>query len=131
MKKLLILLSAFLFLGCGDRIVDAKDNTDDLLVGLWDSVLNDSTSCHKRLRLNSDKTFWWYVEGDLAVGNYGRNSDGLNFEYSDRPWEVMKFEVTDRELRIDRMGQISLYVKVPLTANQSPCPSDNKKPDQY
>ncbi len=127
MKKIFVLLTSLLLMGCGDRVTDAKDNTDGLLVGLWDSVTNESTVCHKRLRLNSDRTFWWYVDGEISAGTYGRGEDGINFEYTDQPWEIMKFEVTDRELRIHRLGVVYLYVKVPMAANHSPCPSDGKK----
>lgn len=125
MKKYFILLS-LLLLGCGDRITDPKDNTDDLLVGLWDSVHNDVTVCHKRLRLNSDRTFWWFADDKISAGTYGRGEDGLNFEFTDQPWEIMKFEVTDRELKIRRLDETSLYVRVPMAANQSPCLGGNK-----
>ena len=130
MKKFFVLLTTLLLLGCGDRVTDAEDNTDDLLVGLWDSVHNDSTVCHKRLRLNSDRTFWWFADGKISAGSFGRGEDGLNFEYTDQPWEIMKFEVTDRELRIERMGVTSLYVRVPIAANHSPCTGGGKKPNQ-
>ena len=123
MKKFFVLLTTLLLLGCGDRVTDAKDNTDDLLVGLWDSVHNDATVCHKRLRLNSDRTFWWFEDGKISAGTYGRSPDGLNFEFTDQAWEIMKFEVTDRELQIRRLDRTYLYVRVPMAVNHSPCPS--------
>lgn len=129
MKIFIALLTSLMLLGCGDHVTDAKDNTDGLLVGLWDSIQNNKTVCHNRLRLNSDKTFWWFSggQGDLGVGTYGRSADGLNFEFTDQPWEIMKFTVTDRELTLSRMGDAFLFTRVPLSATYSPCPG-NKKP---
>jgi len=134
--RCLIFFLALTFLGCGDRITDADDNTDALLVGLWDSITNNQAECHERLRLNSDKTFWWYFSNQISKGTYGINPDGLDFEFTDRAWQIMNFSVTDRELRISRLNESLLFIRVPKGAD-SPCPGEKKprpgkpkKPDQ-
>ena len=124
MRKVLLIGLFLLLGGCGVRVTDAEDNTDKLLLGLWDSVSNNATTCHERLRLNTDKTFWWY-EGDkvTTLGTYGRDDDRLNFMFTNKTWEVVKFTVTDRELLLTRTGSSQVYTRVPLAAmSLSSCP---------
>ena len=130
--KSLIFFLALVLSGCGDRITDAEDNTDALLAGLWDSITNDAWTCHDRLRLNSDKTFWWYSEGALSSGTYGRASEGLNFEFTDAAWEIIQFDVTDRELVLFRLNQRLRFTRVPMRSGISPCPGKPrpKNPEQ-
>lgn len=127
MKKSLIgLIFILLCWSCGERVVDPEDNTDSLLLGMWDSVSNNTTSCHERLRLNSDKTFWWFDKGATYAGTYGRNDKELNMMYTNKPWEMIQFQVTDRQLYLTRTGATRMYTRVPLTANSSPCPAEGK-----
>lgn len=128
MKKVLLIGLLLLLGGCGDRVTDADDNTDKLLLGLWDSVSNNSTVCHERLRLNTDKTFWWYEgNGTTTLGTYGRDDSRLNFMFTNKTWEVIKFQVTDRELLLTRTGSSQVYTRVPLAAmSLSACPSETK-----
>jgi len=126
MKRLLVLGLLLLLGGCGQRVTDAPDNTDALLLGMWDSISNDANNCHERLRLNKDKTFWWF-EGSspISVGTYGRDDDRLNFMFTNKTWEVVKFEVTDRELFLTRTGTTKSYTRVPLAAvSISSCPKE-------
>jgi len=126
MKKLLLV--SFLFLGgCGDKVTDAPDNTDSLLLGMWDSVSNTPSVCHERIKLNTDNTFWWFDTNVISSGTYGRDKDRINFMFTSKAWENIKFSITDRELYMSRVGTSKVYTKVPLsTLNISPCPSEAK-----
>ena len=127
MKRLILsFLVSLLLWGCGDRVVDPADNTDALLLGMWDSVSNDATVCHERLRLNADKTFWWFDNKVVAAGTFGRDEERLNFMYTNKSWEMIKFQVNERELYLTRTGLTRMYTRVPLTANSSPCPAEGK-----
>jgi len=126
MKKLLVIF--ILLVGCGDRVTDASDNTDSLIIGMWDSVSNTTAVCHERLKLNTDNTFWWFDTNVISSGTYSRNKDRLDFMFTNKAWENVRFSITDRELYISRVGVSKVYTKVPLsTYNVSPCPSDGKK----
>jgi hypothetical protein len=128
MKRLSFVFLFSLFLGgCGDRVVDPDDTTDAQLLGMWDSVSNSATVCHERLRLNPDKTFWWFDNKNTTVGTYGRSQSEpqVNFMFTTQAWEVIRFQVTDRELYLTRTGTTRVYTRVPLTSNSSPCPVDS------
>jgi hypothetical protein len=127
MRKLIwaSLIPLFLW-GCGERVVDADDRTNDQLLGMWDSVSNSPTVCHERLRINNDKTFWWFDGKTTGAGTYGREEDRLDFMFTTKAWETVRFVVTDRELYLTRTGRTSLYTRVPVTANNSPCPTESK-----
>jgi hypothetical protein len=126
MKKLMFAGVFLLLLGCGNRVSDPVDNTNDLLLGMWDSISNDASVCHERLRINSDRTFWWFDNRVTSAGTYGRDDDRLNFMYTNKPWEMVKFVVNDRELYLTRTGLTRMYTRVPITANSSPCPTEGK-----
>lgn len=126
MKKVLIGLLLLFCWGCGDRVTDANDNTDSLLLGMWDSVSNNASICHERVRLNTDKTFWWYDGNAVSAGTYGRDDNRLNFMFTNKTWEVVKFQVTDRELFLTRTGITKVYTRVPIASMNSPCPAESK-----
>jgi hypothetical protein len=130
MKRLcFVFLFSLLLWGCGDKVTDPEDTTDAQLLGMWDSVSNSATVCHERLRLNPDKTFWWFDSKSTTVGTYGRNKEEppqLNFMFTTQAWELIRFQVTDRELYLTRTGMTRVYTRVPLTANSSPCPDSTK-----
>jgi hypothetical protein len=129
MRKFLLTGFLLLSMGCGKTIKDPDDNTDALLLGMWDSVSNTTSVCHERLKLNSDKTFWWFAELATSAGTYGRETDKLNFMFTNRAWEVVQFSVTDRQLFLTRVGVKKVYTRVPLAiaAANSPCPQDTSK----
>jgi hypothetical protein len=117
MKKIMVLAGLMLALAsCGDRVSDPKDNTDQVLIGMWDSVSNSPSACQERLRLNSDKTFWWYKDRVMSTGTYGQEgahgTGRLNFMFSNKAWEVMKYTVSDRDLYVERMGVTRVYARV-------------------
>jgi len=127
MKKLLWISLVPLFLGgCGERVVDPADQTNEQLIGMWDSVSNNATVCRERLRINTDKTFWWFDSKTTGAGTYGRDEDRLDFMFTNKAWETIRFVVTDRELYLTRTGRTSVYTRVPVTANNSPCPTEGK-----
>jgi len=130
MKKFLLVGIMVTLFGCGERVSDPPDNTDQLLIGMWDSVTNKSTVCHERIRLNSDKTFWWFKDNVISSGTYAYESNSrLNFQFTDKAWELVKFTVSDRELYVERVGTTKVYAKVPVSlANNvtSLCPTDTK-----
>jgi len=129
MKKVLTSFLILFCFSCGNKVTDAPDNTDSLLLGLWDSVANTSTVCHERLKLNADNTFWWFDAKVVSSGTYGRDKDQVNFMFTTKAWENIKFSVTDRELYLSRVGISKVYTRVPLsTANISPCPSEGVPP---
>jgi hypothetical protein len=121
--------------GCGNRVSDPDDNTEQLLMGMWDSVTNNPTVCHERIRLNSDKTFWWFKDNAISTGTYARegdqpNSGRLNFMFTNKAWELVKFTVSDRDLYIERVGTTRVYAKAAtsLANNVSNlCPTENNK----
>jgi len=128
MRKICLTFFSFLLLcSCGERIRDAADTTESLLVGTWDSVSNTKSVCHERIRFNSDKTFWWFQDNFISYGTYGRESNQLNFKFTNQAWEMVKFQVTDRDLYLERRGETTVYSKVPTsmsTKTTSLCPSD-------
>jgi len=130
MKRLVFVFLFSLLLGsCGDVVKDPDDTTDSQLLGMWDSVSNNATVCRERLRLNPDKTFWWFDNKNTAVGTFGRDQSELphlNFMFTSQAWEVIRFQVTDRELYLTRTGTTRVYTRVPLNANSSPCPDSTK-----
>ena len=130
MKRLcFVFLFSLLLWGCGDKVKDPEDTTDAQLLGMWDSVSNSATVCHERLRLNPDKTFWWFDNKSTTVGTYGRSGSEppqLNFMFTTQAWELIRFQVTDRELYLTRTGTTRVYTRVPLTVNSSPCPDSTK-----
>lgn len=125
----LTLFSLLLLYGCGERIRDAADNTDSLLIGTWDSISNTSAVCQERIRINPDKTFWWFQDDSLYIGTYGRESNQLNFKFTNQAWEMLKFQVTDRDLYLERRGRTKVYTKVPESMSiktSSLCPEETK-----
>lgn len=127
MRNLLLLMVSLVMFGCGNKVTDPTDNTDQLLLGMWDSVSNTPSVCHERLKLNSDNTFWWFDSTVISSGTYGRDKDRLNFMFTTKAWENVQFSVTDRELNMTRVGTSRVYTRIPLsTANLSPCPSEAK-----
>lgn len=121
-KGFLLLVGALLFISCGDNVRDAKDTTDQDLVSVWDSISNTPNKCYERLVLNSDKTFWWYSGGVMNGGTWGISEATLNFMYTGKAWEVVKFNVDKRELGLVKVGVYKTYVKVPSQGYVSACP---------
>jgi hypothetical protein len=93
---------------------------------MWDSVSNNTDVCHERLRINSDKTFWWFEETVTNVGTYGREGDKLNFMFTNKAWELVQFSVTDRQLFLVRVGKKKVYTRIPISVarSSSPCPTE-------
>lgn len=126
------ILVGFLFVllcSCGERVRDAADNTDSLLVGTWDSILNSDEECQERIRMNLDKTFWWFQDSTVSSGTYGRDATTINFKFTSKPWEMVKFKVTGRDLYLERRGQAKTYTKVPTSVSShvtSLCPRDKR-----
>ena len=121
MKKILCTLSLLFFMGCGDNVKDAKNNDESLLVGTWDLVSNTSDKCYERLTINSDKTFWWY-NTTMSAGTWERNDNTLNFQYTGRPWEIVRFYVDARELSMVKVGIFKTFIHVPVKGYVSSCP---------
>lgn len=134
MKKFLFMGLLLALVGCGERVSDPPDNTDQLLIGMWDSVSNSPAVCHERIRLNSDKTFWWYKDTAISSGTYERTGDAtntgrLNFMFTDKAWELVKFTVSDRELYIERVGVSRVYAKAAASLSNNIsglCPTEKK-----
>lgn len=128
MKKIVLIGFLFLFVGCGKTVKDPDDNTEALLQGMWDSVSNSAEVCHERLRINSDRTFWWFEETVTNIGTYGREGDKLNFMFTNKAWEIVQFSVTDRQLFLVRVGKKKVYTRIPIAIanNSSPCPTETK-----
>lgn len=113
------------FWGCGDKVVDPADTTDSQLVGLWDSVSNNATVCHERIKLNADGTFAWFNGKDTLAGSYARNEPHqLNFMFTTQGSELVRYQLTERELFLTRTGATRVYIKVPANTTTSPCPID-------
>ena len=133
MKNFLLMGLLIALFGCGEKVSDPPDNTDQLLIGMWDSMTNSPTVCHERIRLNSDKTFWWFKDNVISSGNYARVQDNgatrLNFMFTDKAWELVKFTVSERDLYVERVGTTRAYAKAPVSlANNvsSLCPTEKK-----
>jgi len=133
MKKFLLAGILVALFGCGEKVSDPPDNTDQLLIGMWDSVTNSPTICHERIRLNSDKTFWWFKDNVISSGTYAQTQESgttrLNFMFTDKAWELVKFTVSERDLYVERVGTTRVYAKVPVSlANNvsSLCPTEKK-----
>lgn len=131
MKNFLLASLLMVLFGCGDKVSDPPDNTDQILIGMWDSVTNSKTVCHERIRLNSDKTFWWFKDKVISSGSYARVQEGdasrLNFMFTDKASEIVKYTVSERDLYIERVGTTKVYARVPVSlANgvASLCPND-------
>lgn len=122
MKKILCVLGLIFIMGCGDNVKDAKNKDDSLLIGTWDLVTNTATKCYERLTLNSDKTFWWYDAALMTAGTWERNENTLNFQYTGRPWEIVKYYVDTRELSMVKVGIFKTFVHVPVNGYVSSCP---------
>ena len=83
-RYLFVLFISFLFFGCGYEVVDAPDNTNQLLLGRWDSISNTPFLCHERIKFNPDNTFWWYESKTINFGTYERDKDRLDFMFTNK-----------------------------------------------
>ena len=152
-----LLALSFLLASCGvHEIRDKYDDTyDRLLVGVWDVVdaNREPTACRDRLKLDSDKTFAWFDGRIMSLGTYGLLNNSIDFRFTKKPMELIRFLVTDRELRLYRYSSVAIvYTRVPTseaettldcvlkqTPEQNPTPKPlppepdqkpNQKPDQ-
>ena len=122
MKTILFFITGlFLLAGCGDNVKDEKDNSEQRLVGVWESAGNTQTKCYERLAINADGTFSWYANPSLGGGTWEKTDGTINFKYTGKPWEVVKFTVDNRELALAKLGVLKIYYRVPTNYN-SACP---------
>lgn len=138
MRFLLVL--SFLLASCGvHEIRDKYDDTNDrLLVGVWDVVDANLKPdvCRDRLKLDADKTFAWFDGRISWLGTYGLLKDQIDFRFTKKPMELIRFLVTDRELRLYRYGSEGVsYTRVPVSEvdQTSDCvlkQDPSQKPDQ-
>jgi len=115
---------------CGTRTI--RDPGDDVgpLVGVWDSMAGDPATCHERLVLNGDFTFWWFDKSGDFSGTFVLSEDQLTFLFAGgKSGELVQYKVDAQVLEVFRAGVQTRYTKVPLSyANKMPCPSDRPTP---
>jgi hypothetical protein len=122
MKTILFFIAGlFLLAGCGDNVKDEKDKSEQQLVGVWESAGNTQTKCYERLAFNADSTFSWYVNPSVGGGTWENGDGTVNFKYTGKPWEIVKFTVDNRELALAKLGVLKIYYRVPGNYN-SACP---------
>jgi len=122
MRRILGIISLLWLIGCGDVVRDEKDTTVERLVGFWDLVSNNPTTCYERLALNGDTTFWHYIDKTTLGGTWQRDANTINFRYTGRSWETAKFAVDERELVLVKVGVTKNYIRIPQSGFNSVCP---------
>lgn len=126
MKRVLFLVSLFLA-GCGMRDSKPKDVTDQMLVGVWDSMGGDPEVCRERFIFGSDGSFTHYSSEGNQYGSYARNGDNIDLTYAQKNAEHAPFSLeSGRRLSVFTQGDLKYFVRVPDSyASSKPCPEGN------